>query len=122
MSVQELKIARFEKRSRLKIPAGYEIIDQPDNNGNIVVKRPDGFTVFLNDSDDSMINYIRLHAEKKDVIMAVGLYRGMQIAENYKKKYGPDLNVDYMGFVNNILQDVCKVKLMEGEHGIKNKP
>ena len=113
-TVQELKIARFEKKSRIKIPKGFEVLEHHSSrNGNIVVKRPDGFTVFLNDSDDSTINYIRLHAKKEDVIMAVGLYRGMQIAENYKVRYGPGINIDYMKFVDNILQSVGKMKLME---------
>ena len=111
--IEDLKIARFEKKSRLKIPKGYEIIQTVnDHNGNITVKRPDDFIVFLNDSDDSAINYIRLHAKREDVIMAVGLYRGMQIANNYKEKHGPAVNVDYMEFVNSILQSVSKIELM----------
>ncbi len=109
--IMKERISNLEKTG-IKIPDNFKIEDSSTHNKNIIVKRPDGFTVFLNDQDDPSINYIRLHADKKDVMMAVGLYRGMQIAQNYKKKYARFENIDYMRFMDNILQVVGKIKFI----------
>lgn len=108
-------ITKFKKETGLTIPSTHKVI-RIIPKGQITIKRPDGLMVFLDSSDDDSINHIRLHASKKDVIMAVGLYRGMQIAQNYQRKYADYLkfNNDYMKFMDKILQAVSKIKLITG--------
>lgn len=109
--ITEKKVKSLEKTG-IKIPDTFKVEESNTGSKNIEVKRSDGFTVFLNELDDPSINYIRLHADKKDVMMAVGLYRGMQIAQNYKKKYARFEDVDYMGFMGNILKTVGRIKFI----------
>jgi len=51
--------------------------------------RDDGFTVFL-DNDPELDN-IRLHADPLTIIKAVAIRRCQQIANNYARKYAPNL-------------------------------
>lgn len=73
----------------------YEPKEVFDLKGKIRVTRKDGFIVFLdkvnkNDPDAKlllMLNKIRLTKKPDEVIMAVGLVRGVQIARNYANSY-----------------------------------
>ncbi len=112
-------IIQFEQSSGIIIPSTHKVI-RIMPKGQIVIKRPDGLTVFLDSSDDDSINYIRLHASKKYVILAIGLYRGLQISQNYKRKYADNLDTDYMKFMDNILQVVGKIKLITGGNDNEN--
>jgi len=55
------------------------------------VLREDGLTVFLDKIDDDaadadmllQLNYVRLHASPEDVMLFVGMIRGLQIAMSY---------------------------------------
>ncbi len=51
--------------------------------------RPDEFTVFLD--DDKELDFIRTHCEPRIVIKAVALRRAQQIAQNYARKYKPEI-------------------------------
>lgn len=58
--------------------------------GEIVqYKRKDDFTVFLD--NDNELDHIRLHCDPKTIIKAVALRRAQQIAQNYARKYKPEL-------------------------------
>lgn len=111
---------QFEKETGITIPSTHKIIRITDK-GQVEIKRPDGFIVFLDSSDADPINYVRLHASIKDVIMTVGIYRGLQIAQNYKRKYADNLGIDYMKFMDKILQAVSKIKLITGGNNKNGK-
>lgn len=74
------------------LPAGAVIVRQTRKFAEVL--RADGLTVFLDkyesDSEDARIleqlNYVRLHAAPDDVIMFVGMVRGLQIARSYSRK------------------------------------
>lgn len=64
----------------------YDICASSHNYIEII--RPDNLHVFLSTKDDIMVNTIRLFAKSpRKVIEAVSMYRGLQIASNYTKKY-----------------------------------
>ena len=75
-----------------KLPDGAVIVRQERKFAEVL--RADGLTVFLDkyesDSEDARIleqlNYVRLHAAPDDVIMFVGMVRGLQIARSYSRK------------------------------------
>lgn len=75
-----------------KLPDGAVIVRQERKFAEVL--RADGLTVFLDkyesDSEDAKIleqlNYVRLHAAPDDVIMFVGMVRGLQIARSYSRK------------------------------------
>lgn len=56
----------------------------------VEVERPDGFTVFFDRRRDKYsvrLNQIRLNGAPEEVIIAVGLVRGMQISERFRQKH-----------------------------------
>ena len=56
------------------------------------VRRPDGLKVFISTKDPEWLNELRIGAEtKREVILAVALYRGMQIAQTYARQHAPEL-------------------------------
>ena len=66
-----------------------------DKGKYIEAIRNDGLTIFLDKSTDRIskfLNNVRLTGTKEQVIMSVGLVRGLQIARNYAKKHNEDLN------------------------------
>ncbi len=69
------------------------------NNGIATVERTDiggGFKVFLNEKDLPALNASRIFEKDPEVIMfMVGIYRGLQISQNYNEKYYK-ANVDYL--------------------------
>ena len=75
-----------------ELPSGSVIVRQTRKFAEVL--RADGLTVFLDkyesDSEDARIleqlNYVRLHAAPDDVIMFVGMVRGLQIARSYSSK------------------------------------
>jgi len=72
------------------LPADFKIISV--HYRCVEVERPDGFTVFFDRQRDKYsvkLNQIRLNAEPEEVIIAVGLVRGMQISERFRQKYLP---------------------------------
>lgn len=92
--------------------AGFK--DVFDLKTRIRVKRQDGFIVFLdkvkrNDPDKDlllMLNKIRLTAPKQEVIMAVGLVRGVQIARNYAKSYAKKDTRNILSTLTNIVRSI----------------
>ncbi len=66
----------------------------------IEAERPDGLIVFLDVISEKMpkveadtlriLNAIRVMGKREDVILAVGMVRGMQIARGYAKRYAPE--------------------------------
>ena len=67
------------------------LLNTEDKGKYISAKRIDGLDIFL-DKDGSqesfLLNHIRMTAPKDEVILAVGLIRGLQIARSYAKKTG----------------------------------
>jgi hypothetical protein len=67
----------------------------------IEARRPDGFTIYLDrvnprDPDYSLLtllNEIRLRGTPEQVVIAVGLVRGIQIARSYAAKQPDKVNV-----------------------------
>ena len=96
-----------EKIIGLPIPDGCKIVAGHYYAGqNIAVKRPDGLVVFLSPKDDALINRIRLNEPNAyNVMLAVGLYRGLQIANSYKNAHGQDFEwskkVDFLKMLHN---------------------
>jgi len=45
------------------------------------------------DELDQWLNEIRMNGSKSEVIQAVGLVRGFQIARSYAKRYAPDIKI-----------------------------
>ena len=61
-----------------------------DKGRYIEVTRKDGFKVFLDKTDEPMVkslNETRLEEEPCEVVLAVGMVRGLQIAMNYAERY-----------------------------------
>ena len=97
-----------EKIIGLPIPDGCEIVAEGHyyTGQNILVKRSDGLVVFLSPKDDPLINHIRLNEPSAyKVMLSVGLYRGLQIANNYKNAHGQDFEwskkVDFLKMLHN---------------------
>lgn len=90
---------------KFNIPSGFKIIDI--DKGKITVRRPDNLRVFLSESEAPILNKIRLTADKKTVIQAVGIYRGMQISDNYSKKY-TNSGTDYTKIFKSLLEGLEK--------------
>ena len=103
----------FEGSTGLIIPDNYKVVQSTTGQGVITVIRPDRFKIFLNPADDGAINLIRLQAAPKDVMLDVGLYRGMQIANNYRDNHHKKTKINYLDFVRKILKNVSKIKLLK---------
>ena len=86
------------EKEKFSIPEGFQI--KGFMRGGLEVVRPDGLTVFLSEQDDERLNKFRLFGKKEDVILAVGIFRGIQIAENYKEKHAQEVKRDYMKLVD----------------------
>lgn len=66
----------------------------------VEAERPDGLIVFLDVIDEKMpkveadtlriLNAVRVMGKREDVIMAVGMVRGLQIARGYARRYSPE--------------------------------
>ena len=65
----------------------------------VEAERPDGLIVFLDVIDETspdaqilkMLNAVRIMAKSKaDVILAVGMVRGLQVARGYSERYCPE--------------------------------
>ena len=74
--------------------------DRVDDDGLLVIRveegmkvcvRKDGLKVFLNDKDPDWLNAIRVTGTKREVILSVAMFRGMQIARTYSRDYAPEL-------------------------------
>lgn len=104
------EIQEYERKIGILIPKNCNIIKLDSIRNILIVDRKDGLRVFINEKDEPMINALRLyHPDKKEVIFAIGLYRGMQIANNYKERYHSKNNdLDYVDFVRNIM-DYMKI-------------
>jgi len=93
------------KKTGIEIPEDFRIVDM--QRGSLEVLRPDGLTVFISLSDHVEINKIRLFCKSQiKVIQVVGMYRGMQISDNYKKRYSNGLTLNctkgFIDFLNGI--------------------
>lgn len=67
---------------------GMEVI--PMKNNIVPIVRRDGLTIF-EDANDPVLNEIRRHGTRRQVILAVALRRFQQVALNYSAKWAPDL-------------------------------
>ena len=90
----------------IKIPNNLEIIKE--EQGIVSCKREDGLIIFLNSKDDKVINLIRLYGKKEDVIFVVGMYRGMQIADNYSKLYNYTDSKDRVSYTYSLVESIIK--------------
>mgnify|MGYP000031111867 CR=1 FL=1 len=64
---------------------------QEDKGRYIAAVRGDGLQVFLDKSTDPIsqwLNHVRERCDRKSVMIAVGMARGLQIAMSYAQKYG----------------------------------
>ena len=75
-------------------------------NGNGVkfaLKRKDGpdkgFVVFIDEKDPDWLNIARLTLTAPQVILAVGLFRGMQIANTYQREHSTG-NYNYLDMIS----------------------
>ena len=62
-----------------------------DRGRYVQARRPDGLWVFFDKSDDPVANWlntVRAEADRKTVMLTVGLARGLQIALNYAERHG----------------------------------
>lgn len=75
-------------------------------------KRKDGLVIFLdhvtgNDADKEIVtilNHIRVSASQSEVVMAVGMIRGVQIARGYAEKFAPDLLPEILNTMKAMLK------------------
>jgi len=80
-------------------------------NTRITLVRPDGLRVHLDkikrDNPDKklllMLNRIRLTAKPEEVIMAVGMVRGIQIARNYANSWNRDNTENIVNIMKSLL-------------------
>lgn len=71
--------------------SGCEIVSIEDKGRYIAAMRKDGLPVFFDKSTDlisAWLNHVRETGDRKSVMLAVGVARGLQIAQNYADKYG----------------------------------
>lgn len=74
------------------IPSDFEVIRVEEHYIECV--RPDGLRVFFDSGNDEVsrtLNRIRSLGTPEEVVKAVGIVRGMQIALNFAKKYCSEL-------------------------------
>ena len=92
-------------KNGISIPPSHAIVGTMGDT--VVVKRPDGLKVFLSPKDSNLINYIRIYESKAEkVMLAVGIYRGLQIADNYNRQYGKK-KITFLNMLNeNVVGDV----------------
>ncbi len=96
---------------RFKLPDYCKVIKI--NQGIVTVERTDlnGFKVFLNEKDLPILNEIRIFEQDPSIIiLAVGFFRGLQIANNYNEKYYK-ANVDYL----KLFKSFCKSLKIKGK-------
>lgn len=82
-------------------------------------KRKDGLVIFLdhvtgNDVDKELLtilNHIRVSAAPQEVVMAVGMIRGIQIARGYAEKFLPE----------SVPEIINTMKAMLKGHGYKRR-
>jgi len=63
--------------------------------------RQDGLKVFFDRKSDKIslwLNQIRHNGTKEQVIVAVGLARGLQIAKKYADTYADEIKIDFASF------------------------
>lgn len=97
------------RSKNFNLPAKYKVLGI--EQGSLKVKRPDNLIIFLNEKDSPILNQLKIHAKfKKDVIQATGIYRGLQIANNYSKRYTKD-KTDYTNIFKVLLErnDIKKI-------------
>jgi hypothetical protein len=78
----------------------------------VEAKRKDGLVIFLDNvsGDDAdkdiltVLNYIRMTAKPQDVIMAVGMVRGVQVARNYAERHLPGSVPEIMNIMKSMLK------------------
>ncbi len=71
--------------------SGCEIVSIEDKGRYIAAMRKDDLPVFFDKSTDPIsawLNHVRETGDRKSVMLAVGMARGLQIAQNYADKYG----------------------------------
>ncbi|MBX3720729.1 MAG: hypothetical protein KF713_02745 [Turneriella sp.] len=64
-----------------------------DRGRYVQAQRPDGFWVFFDKANDPVSNWlntVRSEADRRTVMFAIGLARGLQIAMNYAERYGDE--------------------------------
>lgn len=69
------------------------LVSQEDKGRYVAAIRSDGLQVFMDKSSDPIsqwLNTARQTLDRKSVMLAVGMARGLQIALNYAEKYGND--------------------------------
>lgn len=76
----------------MKLAKAKALCSQVIDRGRFVqAMRPDGLEVFFDKTDDDLshwLNSVRAAGNRRSVILAVGLARGLQIAMNYAEQYG----------------------------------
>jgi hypothetical protein len=76
----------------MKLAKAKALCSQVIDRGRFVqAMRPDGLEVFFDKADDGLsrwLNSVRAAGDRRSVILAVGLARGLQIAMNYAEQYG----------------------------------
>ena len=94
------------------------LLNTEDKGKYISAKRIDGLDIFL-DKDGSqesfLLNHIRMTAPKDEVILAVGLIRGLQIARSYAKKHNQTMTLNK---IQKIIENVC----LDYTHDTYDKP
>lgn len=68
-------------------------VDAIDRGRYLEAVRPDGLRVFFDKAEDPIsawLNEIRASGTRTQVIMAVGMARGLQIAQRYARQYGTE--------------------------------
>lgn len=68
-----------------------DFITSEDKGRYIAAMRGDGLQVFMDKSTDPIskwLNHVRERCDRKSVMIAVGMARGLQIAMSYAQKYG----------------------------------
>jgi hypothetical protein len=67
--------------------------DAIDHGRYVEAVRSDGLRVFYDKSEDPIsewLNIVRASGTRQQVIMAVGIARGLQIAQRYARQYGTE--------------------------------
>jgi hypothetical protein len=76
----------------MKLAKAKALCSQVIDRGRFVqAMRPDGLEVFFDKTDDALscwLNSVRAVGDRRSVMLAVGLARGLQIAMNYAEQYG----------------------------------
>lgn len=73
--------------------------------------RKDGLKIFFDRKTDKLstwLNNVRIHGTRREVIMAVGFVRGMQIAANYADTYADDIDVSIEDFALPVIPSLVE--------------